>query len=176
MTVKGNRRQLVAQGGEVTPESLRFGHSLRMIRKTRNMTAAQLLAVLGMDYSDRTLRKWEEGKGLWEAVTLVNRLADALKVSTDQLFGRAARTPNHHTVAREMSAILIPDIRRAVEHAVNRIAPDPHLASDEEAALHPDVERGLDELAGGSTTPAASRPAPPPSATSPTRRRSAGGR
>jgi len=176
--VKGNRRKLLGVTDDSTPESVRFGKQLRAIREANSISPAQLLASLKMDYDERSLRKWEEGKALWGAITLFNRLADTLGVTLDELFGRVPRTPQHRLMAEEVSAMLLPKIREEVAAALRDHA---GTASAEAFRIGHEREQVTEHLVDAadardvSTTPSKADAAAPESA-SPVRRPARGGR
>ena len=58
------------------------GEAIRMLREKNNYTQAGLAAVLNV--SDKTVSKWETGKG-YPDITLLEPLAAALKVSVTEL-------------------------------------------------------------------------------------------
>ena len=58
------------------------GTAIRELREHQNMTQLQLAEILGV--SDKTVSKWETGKG-YPDITLLEPIADAFKVSVPEL-------------------------------------------------------------------------------------------
>ena len=62
------------------------GQTIQMLREKRGLTQKQLAELLFV--SDKTISKWETGKGLPD-ITLLEPLAQALHVSLPELFSGA---------------------------------------------------------------------------------------
>ena len=62
------------------------GQTVQMLREKRGLTQKQLAELLFV--SDKTISKWETGKGLPD-ITLLEPLAQALHVSLPELFSGA---------------------------------------------------------------------------------------
>lgn len=63
-------------------DQISIGRFIADMRKRKNMTQRELADILLI--SDKTVSKWESGKGLPE-VSLMRPLADALGVTVDEL-------------------------------------------------------------------------------------------
>ena len=58
------------------------GAAIKELREKNKMTQAQLAEMLGV--SDKTVSKWETGKG-YPDITLLEPIADAFKISVPEL-------------------------------------------------------------------------------------------
>lgn len=74
------------------------GTAIRELREQRNMTQLQLAQVLGV--SDKTVSKWETGKG-YPDITLLEPIADAFRVSVPELIS------GHQIINKNVSANMI---------------------------------------------------------------------
>ena len=62
------------------------GKMIKELREKQNLTQIELADIIGV--SDKTISKWETGKGLPD-ISLIESLAKALKVSIIELISQA---------------------------------------------------------------------------------------
>ena len=77
------------------------GTAIRELREHQNMTQLQLAEILGV--SDKTVSKWETGKG-YPDITLLEPIADAFKVSVPELIS-GHRIKNANVSANMMRSL-----------------------------------------------------------------------
>lgn len=77
------------------------GTAIRELREHQNMTQLQLAEILGV--SDKTVSKWENGRG-YPDITLLEPIADAFKVSVPELIS-GHRIKNTNVSANMMQSL-----------------------------------------------------------------------
>ena len=103
-------------------DQISIGRFIADMRKRKNMTQRELADILLI--SDKTVSKWESGKGLPE-VSLMRPLADALGVTVDELLAGeliAGGSANNELIAGE-SANVKPAAKSGKESAGRYLAP-----------------------------------------------------
>ena len=89
---------------------MRIGDQIAKYRKERQITQEQLGETVGV--TNRTVSKWEQGVSM-PGIDLVPRIASALKISLDQLFG--TETKDH---AEDLSQIVKNAVSAAFEDSL----------------------------------------------------------
>ena len=103
-------------------DQISIGRFIADMRKRKNMTQRELADTLLI--SDKTVSKWESGKGLPE-VSLMRPLADALGVTVDELLAGeliAGGSANNELIAGK-SANVKPAAKSGKESAGRYLAP-----------------------------------------------------
>ena len=85
-------------------DQIRIGRFIAEARKGRNMTQRQLADVLSI--SDKTISKWECGKGLRE-VSLMLPLCDALQVTVNDLLSGERVSPKDYQAKAERNMMTL---------------------------------------------------------------------
>ena len=91
------------------------GEAIRMLREKNNYTQAGLAAVLNV--SDKTVSKWETGKG-YPDITLLEPLAAALKVSVTELMTGTSVTNGNVTANVMRSRIYVCPVCGNIIHSM----------------------------------------------------------
>jgi len=125
------------------------GEAIRMLREKNNYTQAGLAAVLNV--SDKTVSKWETGKG-YPDITLLEPLAAALKVSVTELMTGTSVTNGNVTANVMRSRIYVCPVCGNIIHSMGEAVISCHgvnltpAAADEPDERHSIiVERVEDE-------------------------------
>ena len=83
------------------------GTAIRELREHQNMTQLQLAEILGV--SDKTVSKWETGKG-YPDITLLEPIADAFKVSVPELISGHRRHHASELAGKETMPVIVRDM------------------------------------------------------------------
>ncbi len=116
------------------------GATIKRLRETLNMTQAELAERISV--SDKTISKWETGKGLPD-ITLIESLAAALKISVIELLRGASVSNRNRACNMKRSKFYVCPICGNVVHAAGETVISccgitlPALEADAPDADHP---------------------------------------
>ena len=113
---------------------MKIGNQIAKYRKERHITQEQLGETVGV--TNRTVSKWEQGISM-PSVDLVPRIASALRISLDQLFGMETKDHAedlsqtiHNAVSAAFEDLLYDAIGDALEELLPKYLNNYHSADD----------------------------------------------
>lgn len=94
-------------------DQVKVGRFIAQCRKEKNMTQRELAEILGI--SDKTISKWETGKGLPEAGYMVP-LAEALGISVNELLSGERILEEEYQEKAEETMVALAEMKEEVEN------------------------------------------------------------